>query len=122
MNDTSRVSISLWGKDVELDVVFDCYEDEEILAAQSKSINGLLTSWDSVEGAAKEIAAFIRKNYGVDVSDVYDYIEPRKLFVKRVYNRVVALMCTSTLDPEHGFAIVFENEKLRAIGAQDIVL
>ena len=36
--------------------------------------------------------------------------------------RIVALMCNYKFDIENGIAIVFENEKLKDIGIQDIIL
>ena len=48
---------------------------------------------------------------------------PRYLFLPKVQKRrTVALMCDYRFDPEHGLALVFENEKLKEIGSQDLIL
>ena len=42
--------------------------------------------------------------------------------VPQVKERVVAVMCDFKFDMENGLAIVFENEKFKEVGYQDLVL
>ena len=63
---------------------------------------------------------------GVDeegMPNVFRFVMPTEIYLDSVTNhRVVALMCEYRPDPEHGLAIVFEDERLREIGPQDIIL
>ena len=55
------------------------------------------------------------------IDDIFDVVEPYSLFVVRSDSkRSVALMCHYRLDPEHGLALLFENERLTKIGPEDI--
>ena len=36
--------------------------------------------------------------------------------------RVFAILCNYKFDIEHGLAVVYENEKFKTVGAQDITL
>ena len=55
--------------------------------------------------------------------NVFRYVMPKYLFIPQgEKRRTVALMCDYRYDPEHGLAVVFENEKLSEIGPQDVIL
>ena len=48
---------------------------------------------------------------------------PKSIYVPQVSgHKIVAIMCYYKLDMEHGLAIVFEDNKLKDIGEEDIVL
>ena len=63
------------------------------------------------------------KDMGMDsVDNIFKYVIPKTISVPKAKKRVVAIMCNFKFDMEHGMAIVFEDEKIKKIGPQDIVL
>lgn len=56
------------------------------------------------------------------VDNIFKYVIPKTISVPKAKKRVVAIMCNFKFDMEHGMAIVFEDEKIKKIGPQDIVL
>ena len=118
----------LWGKKITLKIQYDCYEGEEVLPSQEEALRKFLTSQNNINESKNLIIKklneqYFEKNELPDTTDLYKYLQPVSLFIKRNSEKhIVAIMCESTLDEEHGIAIVFENEQLKAIGTQDIVL
>lgn len=58
----------------------------------------------------------------VEIDNIFKYIMPKSIFVPRTEQKEVAIICNYKYDMEHGIAIVFENERLKEIGMQDIIL
>ena len=120
--------VRIWGRDLDLKVVFDCYEGEDILATQRYALDTLLSAWPIVSRSLNDIKRYCLEKHREDVPDgridnVFKYVMPESLFVPRDQRkRTVALMCDFRPDLEHGLALVFENEKLIKIGPQDIAL
>ena len=75
------------------------------------------------KSAAKLKKYCAKDDDGGDMENLFRYVMPRYLFLPKVQKRrTVALMCDYRFDPEHGLALVFENEKLKEIGSQDLIL
>ena len=56
-----------------------------------------------------------------DIDNIFKYVVPAYVFVVRdEEHRTVALICYYKFDPEHGLAMLFENEELKEIGEEDI--
>lgn len=55
--------------------------------------------------------------------NIFKYVVPKAIFIKRDHQKhIFALMCHFKLDMEHGLALVFQENKLVKIGAEDIIL
>ena len=54
--------------------------------------------------------------------NIFSYIKPEYLFVKREDHPRVALMCKYRYDMEHGLAVVFAADGGITVGTQDIIL
>ncbi len=54
--------------------------------------------------------------------NIFSYIKPDYLFVKREDHPRVALMCKYRYDMEHGLAVVFDTDGSVKVGTQDIIL
>ena len=124
----TKKHLSVWGRKINLEVVFDRYAGEDILSTQEKALDALLSSWAVVDGSLDDVKSYILEQRGDAVVDgridnVFKFVKPESLFVPRKQRkRTVAIMCDFRLDPEHGLAVVFEKEKLAKIGPQDIAL
>ena len=124
----TKKHVTIWGREMDLEIVFDRYDGEVILANQEKALDSLLSNWVVVDGAFEDVKRYCLEKCG-DVVDgehmdnIFRYVKPESLFVpRRQSKQIVAMMCDFRPDLEHGLAIVFENEKLAKIGPQDIVL
>jgi len=118
----SSISRDLWGRKLKLEIY---PEGGEVSSdAQSLALERLCSAWEVVEKSAAKLKEYCAKDSdGGDMGNVFRYVMPRYLFLPTVQKkRTVALMCDYRFDPEHGIALVFENETLREIGPQDIIL
>lgn len=129
-------SVTIWGRPFDLDIVFDCFDDEEILDNQREALSEFLDALKAddlqkpncVEQAKPAVEKYCVDNSegeleGAGVDNIFRYVIPTGIYVVRSEkDHEVALMCNFRFDLEHGMAIVFKNLKLSEIGPQDIVL
>ena len=124
----TKKRMTIWNREMDLEVVFDRYADEDVSADQEKALESLLSNWAVVDRCLEDVKRYCLDNgggvvAGEHVDNVFKYVKPESLYVpRRQRKRSVAIMCGFRPDPEHGLAIVFENEKLAKIGQQDIIL
>lgn len=129
----SNIKVNLWGREFELEVVYDQYEGESILPKQEDTLNKFIELIRSEEGkkileeAKKKIIDYI---FGVDkdklqeeITNIFKYVIPTSLYIERTEDKhVIDIMCEYKFDIEHGIAIQFENEQFKKIVPQDFVL
>lgn len=123
-NEIKRLNI--WGRDFEIEILYEEYEGEGRIHAQDVAINNLLDNWNVVSSSLDEVKRFCIEWYpneleaisgGRTIDNIFRYVMPESLFVfRREDVRAVELLCRSRLDPEHGLAIYFENESLAGVG------
>ena len=124
----NKIKINIWGRDFELEVKYDCYNDEKILPIQKDALKVFLSNTNSIISVKEDVEKYCLANsFGKIETDAIDnifkYVIPKYLYIKRSKEkRVIAIMCNYKFDMEHGIALVFENEKLCEIGNQDIIL
>ena len=124
----TKKRMNIWSRKMDLEVVFDRYAGESVLADQEKALDSLLANWDVVDSSLEDVKRYCLERHeeavaGERVDNVFKYVKPESLFIpRRQHKRTVAVMCDFRPDPEHGLAIVFENERLAKIGPQDIIL
>lgn len=126
----SGIVMSTWGKEITLEVRFDLLDDERVTSRQAYALGAIFVLWDAVSAALDAVKSYCLENDGdmlasecgtARIDDIFDIVEPYSLFVVRDDSkRSVALMCHYRLDPEHGLALLFENERLTKIGPEDI--
>ena len=126
----SGIVMSTWGKEITLEVRFDLLDDERVTSRQAYALGAIFVLWGAVNGALDALRSYCLENDGnmlasecgtARIDDIFDVVEPYSLFVVRDDSkRSVALMCHYRLDPEHGLALLFENERLTKIGPEDI--
>lgn len=118
----------IWGRAFELKIEYDCCFGEDVLPNQVQAIEKLVCSQDIISEAKGKVETYCLSKNPVEIGtkhieNIFKYVMPKYLFVRRnADKRVVAIMCNYRFDPEHGIAIVFENEKQVCIGNQDIIL
>ena len=123
-----KEKITIWGRDFDMEVKYDCYSGEEVLQTQRDSIEAFLKSEATIDAALDQVKNYCFKNNKADIGgdsieNIFKYVAPKYLYVARNKEKhVVAIMCNYKFDPENGIAVVFENEKFSKIGMQDIIL
>ncbi len=122
---TNKVKTEVWGRELELKVIFDVYEGEVILDNQKKALDMFLSNKVLFEDCSK-VKGYIKKKDGDEISgeisNIFKYVAPKSIYVKRdEKKRIVALLCDYRFDEEDGIALLFENEKFVKIGTQNII-
>lgn len=122
----SKSVLKIWGREFELNIIYECYPGDEVLDSQRVEFE-LLTSADTVDTALESVKRYVARTAGSQVDtpieNIFKYVMPKSVFVP--HNKKspsVAIMCNYKFDMEHGIAVVFENGKYKEIGTQDIVL
>ena len=123
----NNVEKKIWGRDFQLKIEYDCFDDEGVLSSQEDALGSLLDHWVNVSKTLDTVRGQCVKDSNgelhlFDIGNVFKYVIPCSLFVVREPGGIVALMCNYKLDMEHGLAIVFKDGKFLEIGPQDIVL
>lgn len=120
--------ITIWGREFELRVTFDCFDDEEVLPIQEQALGAFLKADKAIEDSKKQLEEYILNDDYAEletdsIDNIFKYVIPTDIYLTRTPEiRTVALLCDYRFDEEHGIAIVFENENFKEIGTQDIVL
>ena len=126
MND--KITLNIWEREFHLDVVYDCYAGENVTPLQSETFHALNQNNDCINSTLQNVKAYCVDNYGdevtlSDLNNIFKYVVLKAIFIKRDHqNHIFALMCHFKLDMEHGLALVFQENKLVKIGAEDIIL
>lgn len=124
----SKERITIWNREFDMEVKYDCYLGEEVLQVQKDAIDTFLKSGAAIDAALDQVKQYCLKNSKAEIGsdsieNIFKYVAPKYLYVARnKENHVVAIMCNYKFDPENGIAVVFENEKFSKIGMQDIIL
>lgn len=122
----NKVKLLIWDREFELNIVFQNFPYEEVTANQEKTVRTLTTL--DFETALNPLKDYIMKYNFEDVGsseiiNIFKYVMPKNILIPRENEkRVAALMCNYKFDMEHGLAIIFENEKYKTVGLQDIIL
>ena len=120
--------LTIWGREFDLRVVFDCFDDEEVLPIQERALEAFLKAEIAIEDSKKQVENYIFNDEYAEIEtdsidNIFKYVIPTDIYLPRTPEiRTAALLCDYRFDEEHGVAIVFENEKFKEIGTQDIVL
>ncbi|THF77539.1 DUF6985 domain-containing protein [Cohnella fermenti] len=125
----NKQKINVWGRDFELDVVYDCYEGEEVLSTQREALERFLTMPILISDSKKAVENYcLNRNSdeigAQSVENIFKYVIPKSLYIQRTADdsRVVALMCAYKFDVDNGIAVVFKNERFDRVGTQNIIL
>ena len=121
-------TMTIWGRQYDLPVVFDCFDNEEVLPIQKQALEAFLKAENTIQESKKQLEKYILNDEyaeieGNSIDNIFKYVIPTDIYIPRTpETRTVALLCDYRFDEEHGIAIVFENEQFKEIGEQDIVL
>ena len=123
----NKIKMNIWGRDFVLPVMIKQFKGKSITDEQKDAVEKFESCEKVVNASKDEVEKYIIKNglkdAGVDsVDNIFKYVIPKTISVPKSKRRVVAIMCNFKFDMEHGLAVIFEDEKLKKIGPQDIGL
>ena len=126
----NNCAMEIWGRSLDIEIIFDCYADEEILESQRTACKMFLqNASELLSEALPQVEQYCLKNnraeIGADrIENIFRYVKPKTLFVKRSRDdiRRAAVICAYRFNPDDGLAIVFQNEKLVDIGSENIII
>lgn len=123
----NKTDICIWNREFSLPVFVEEYDDLESTAGQKDALKFFLKDKGVSDVAIDSVAEYLCKQHpelkdAHPADNLFRYVMPKSIFIARSEQRVVAILCDYKFDMEHGIAIVFENEKLKEIGPQDIIL
>lgn len=124
---TNELSILIWDRAFLLPVEYDCYDDENVTDMQKNAVKALTSRPECIADAKVQVENFCREHVLADdenskKDNIFSYIKPDYLFVKREDSPRVALMCKYRYDVEHGLAVIFAADGSVTVGPQDIIL
>ena len=126
----SKIKMDVWGRTLDLDIVYDIYQGESILESPVNAYNCFMAKADRLFGLAedevKKYCLSINKEdiQESEITNIFKYVKPKAIYVARNTgkDRTVALLCAYKFNPDDGIAIVFMNEQLQKIGTENIIL
>lgn len=123
----NELNISIWERTFLLPVEYDCYDDEVVTDAQKSAVKTLTMHPEWIVSAKAHVERFCREEVIADSENnkkdnIFSYIKPDYLFVKRDEHPRVAIMCKYRYDIEHGLAVVFATDGSVTVGLQDFIL
>ena len=126
----SKIKMDVWGRTLDLDIVYDIYQGESILESQVNAYNCFMAKADRLFGLAedevKKYCLSINKEdiQESEITNIFKYVKPKAIYVARNTgkDRTVALLCAYKFNPDDGIAIVFMNEQLQKIGTENIII
>jgi hypothetical protein len=125
---SNKIKATIWGRELELGLTYDCYSDEEVLDSQKEAVKKFIGAESVINKSLEDVKKYCISVNGDEIGastieNIFQYVMPKYLYVLREKDkRTVAIMCNYKFDQEHGIAVVFENEKFVKIGKQDIIL
>lgn len=123
----NELEIQIWERDFTLPVKYDCYQGEEVTPEQIKALDRFKKRRKMIEKSKAKVEAYCREKVLEDdenekKDNVFSYVKPEYLFVKREEDPRVIMMCKYRYDLEHGLAVVFSSNGSIVAGSQDMIL
>lgn len=127
MSNIKNLKTEIWGREFNLPIIIKQFIDKEITDVQNKALECFMNNMDIVDEAKKNVEEYIINNglseTGMNaVDNIFKYVMPKSVYVPMNKKRVIAIMCNYKFDMEHGIAIIFEEEKFKTVGPQDLIL
>lgn len=124
----NKEKLTIWNREFDLEIRYDCYSGEQVLDSQKDAVSCFLKAKSKISDSLDKVKAYCLAQNGDEIKDdtiqnIFKYVAPKYLYVPRNKDKhMIAIMCNYKFDSENGLAIVFENEKFKEIGKQDIIL
>lgn len=125
----SNKVVNIWGRDFDLEIIFDCYSGEEVLPTQKEALEKFLEAKGIIEDSKTSVEKYCLKWNKEDINsetidNIFKYVKPKSLFIKRTDDntRVVAILCAYKFYSDNKIAVVFTNEKFDKVVIDDEII
>lgn len=124
----NKYKLSIWGRNFELPLLYECYPDEEVIESQREAFAMFEANSAAVAASLEHVKNYVETDEfarlnGDKIENIFKYVMPKAIFVPHTEkHRNVAIMCNHKFDIEHGIAVLFENGQFKKVGPQDIAL
>ena len=113
----------IWGRSFNLEIIYDVYGGGRISSVQEDALREFVCKAQDLLLDPSSLTEYLMETSNGEIpnpiDNIFKYVMPKALFVKRSNDkRVIALLCNYKFDPEHGLAIVFENEAFVRVTSQ----
>ena len=123
------LNLDIWGRNCELEIIFDCFEGESLTAIQEKTFEDIKDNYKHIfDDSFSLIKEYCLENYSSLITDnfenIFRYIKPKQIYIKRsiTKKRIAGILCSFRFDIENGLAVYIEEGKAVKVGTQDIIL
>lgn len=121
------LKIIIWERGFSLPIEYDRYEGETVTKEQIKAAKRFISHPEWLEKSKTYVEEYckvcvIEDEENIKMNNIFSYIKPEYVFVKREEKPRIALMCKYRYDLEHGLAIVFSPNGEITVGIQDMIL
>ena len=117
------VDLKIWGRDFTLPVEYDCYSNEKITDEQIQNLDLFIRNKRLIDKSKIYVEDYCEKQISEEnKNNIFTYIKPHYIYVKREPNPRVAIMCKYKYDTENGLAIVFDDSGNIKVTIQDEIL
>jgi len=123
------IKIQVWGRELPIEIIYDCFEGEEITEIQKETLSAFMENKDSIlDSSYERLKQFCLSEYtewyDLFCEDVFKIAMPKALYIKRSVTKkhVIGLICAFRPYEEHGLAFRIEDCRVVKVGSQDIIL
>ena len=122
------VTIEIWERTFDLDIMSSFYESEHLSPDQEGAVNKFLANLKWIEKAKTAVEKYCKfdvenDDENIKKDNIFSYVKPKCIFVEAdVEIPRVALLLHYRYDPEHGLAVVFDSNGNVTVGIQDIII
>lgn len=122
----NKLSKNIWGRNFELDVIYKVFDNAGATEVQEDAISKF-NEIENLDDSLNHVKQYVLENDGKDngivsIDNIFKYVMPKCIYVPKVKNRVVAVLCDYKFDPEHRMAVVYENEEFSFVGEEGTVI
>ena len=118
----NNLKLEIWGREFELPISYERFDDEELLKSQIDMVNTLSMDSSIIDESLSNVKKYTAKFTSSEIDNIFKYVIPNDIYVMRTEKPSFALFCDYKFDLEHGIAIVFENMLFSKIVPQDDVI
>lgn len=121
-------SIEIWGRECNVDIIFQCYDGNEIEDYQEEAFDDFMEGFkETMDIVKNEIFKYCRGKNPEEIAgeiNIFKFIKVQAILVKRdsEESHKIAIICKYKYDIENGIAVMIINNEVEEIGYQDIAL
>lgn len=129
LTEKMKENISIWGRDLEVDVIFECYGKDGIADTQEQTYENIKDNWGKYSDLAyNAFVEYLKKNYSDELEDgevknIFKYIVPREIYIKQYTEDKTSfgIIGHFKFDKDNGIAVRFVDGKVKAVGSELIM-